>query len=390
MSKTAVVIIPTYNEKENIHPVVSALSQVFKELPAYHLHILFVDDGSPDGTAQAVSQEIKSHFYVHLLNNKKKGGLGHAYKKGMQFAINKLSADVVFEFDGDLSHDPTKIPTMLQKIDGGADLVLAARYLKGGGIPANWPIHRKFLSVVGNLFMRLVMLNFSVHDWTTGYRAITRQVVEAIVPDLQHSAFNGYTWQIGLLVKSIQAGFKIAEVPFHFKDREWGYSKIGPEYIFNTLRYIMKVRLEQIIHHRIFKFAVTGGIGALIQLVFLQVYRTFMPFQLAFFLSIETAIVSNFTLSNLWTFVDRKLKLKQVPGKFVAFNLASGGSILIQQAIAFIGERFIGLFILFTLPIINLKVDTGTMYAVTGILIGMFWNFFAYSRIIWKAKGNKK
>ncbi|MFH2019645.1 MAG: glycosyltransferase family 2 protein [bacterium] len=386
MSSTAVVIIPTYNEKENIHPVVAELSKVFSSISTYKMLILFVDDNSPDGTAKAIASEIKSHSFVHLLNNKKKGGLGHAYKKGMQYALTKLSADIVFEFDADLSHDSTKIPAMLRNIDDGADLVLAARYLKGGGIPANWPPHRKFLSIVGNLFIRTVMLNFSVHDWTTGYRAITRQVIEKIVPTLQHNAFNGYTWQIGFLVKSIQAGFKIGEVPFHFKDREWGYSKIGPEYIFNTLRYIMKVRLEQIINHRIFKFAVTGGIGALIQLTFLQVYRAFLPFQLAFFLSIETAIVSNFIFSNLWTFADRKLKVKQIPGKFLAFNLASGGSILIQQAIAFFGERLIGLFILFTLPIINFKVDTGTMYAVTGILVGMFWNFFAYSRIIWRKK----
>ena len=97
-------------------------------------------------------------------------------------------------------------------------------------------------------------------------------------------------------------------------------------------------------------------------------------------------IISNFIFSNLWTFADRKLKAKQVPAKFVAFNLASGGSILIQQVIAILGERYIGFYNLFTLPIIKFAVDTGTMFAVTGILVGMFWNFFAYSKIIWKKK----
>jgi dolichol-phosphate mannosyltransferase len=381
-----VIIIPTYNEIGNISSVVKSIAQVKRGLTNYNFIILFVDDNSPDGTAKEIARIIKSHPFVKILKNKRKGGLGAAYKKGMRYALDKFNPDIIFQFDADLSHDPTKIPLFLKEIENGADLVLGARYLAGGGIPSNWPLHRKFLSYAGNIFIRTTMLNFAIHDWTTGYRAITRRVVEKISPTLSHSAFNGYTYQIGFLVKSIQAGFKVGEVPFHFVDRTHGESKLGAEYIFNTLRYIMKVRIQEIINHRLFKFAVTGGIGALIQIAFLQIYRSLMPFQVAFFLAIETAIISNFIFSNLWTFADRKLKAKQVPGKFVAFNLASGGSILIQQVIAILGERFIGLYSLFTLPIIKFAVDTGTMFAVTGILVGMFWNFFAYSKIIWKKK----
>ena len=386
MSKTVVVIIPTYNEQANIVPVVRELARVFRQIKSFNFHILFVDDNSPDGSAKVISTEIKRHAHIRLLSNKRKGGLGHAYKKGMRYAIQKLHADIIVQFDGDLSHDPNKLPAMLDKIEGGSDMVLGSRYMRGGGIPPHWPPDRKFLSIVGNLFIRLVMFNFKVHDWTTGYRVITKELVEKILPVLRHSAFNGYTWQIGFLVKSIQAGFKVDEVPFVFKDRTEGHSKLGPEYIFNTVRYIMKVRIEEILRNRLVKFALTGGTGAVIQLVTLELYRNFAPFQLAFFLAIETAILSNFTLSNLWTFSDRKLKLAQVPAKFLTFNLTSGGSILIQQLIAFLGEKYIGLLPLFTLPIINFKVDTGTMYAVAGIFMGMFWNFFAYSKIIWKAK----
>lgn len=383
-NNTVVIIIPTYNEKENVPKVAAALARVFKKVSGYTFYTLFVDDNSPDGTAQSVNQMMKKYSFVRLLKNRTKGGLGHAYKKGMQYALDRLKADIVFEFDADLSHDPEKISPMLAAIREGADMVMGSRYMKGGGIPVNWPPHRKFLSTVGNLFIRTVMLNFRIHDWTTGYRAIKSEVVRAILPNLRHSAFNGYTWQIGFLVKSMSAGFEIIEVPFYFKDREVGRSKLGPEYIFNTLRYIMKVRLEQIMKHRIFKFVVTGGTGALIQFTALHFYRKVMPFQLAFFLSIETSILSNFTLSNLWTFSDRKLKALQVPAKFVQFNLASAGSIIIQQTIAFIGERFIGLFTLFGIPGTPFTIDTGAMFAVAGILIGMFWNFFAYSRIIWR------
>ncbi|MEI6690864.1 MAG: glycosyltransferase family 2 protein [bacterium] len=381
-----VIIIPTYNESGNVKNTSQALQKVFRTLPSiYDPHILFVDDSSPDGTALVVREIIKTHPNVHLLLNKTKSGLGGAYKKGMRYSMDKLSADVMFEFDADLSHDPTQIPAMLAKISEGYDMVMGSRYISGGGIPSNWGFHRKFLSVVGNTFIRTVMLNFKLHDWTTGYRAIKSSVAVAIVPELQSSAFSGYTWQIGFLIKSLAAGFKVAEVPFKFVDRTYGHSKLGPEYIVNTIVYIMKVRLDQIFKHRLFKFIVTGGTGALVQFMALYLYRRAIPYQLAFFLAIETAVVSNFILSNIWTFADRKLKAKAIPGKFVQFNLASGGSILIQQTIAFLGERFIGLVALFTVPIINMHIDTGMMFAVVGILVGMFWNFFAYNHFIWRS-----
>lgn len=148
----------------------------------------------------------------------------------------------------------------------------------------------------------------------------------------------------------------------------------------------MKTRISEIISSRIFKFLVTGGTGTLVQIIALYFYRMGLAYQIANFLSIETAIVSNFTLSNLWTFADRKLKATQIPGKFVQFNLASAGSILIQMAIAFVGEKFIGLYALFTVPVANVAVDTGMIFSMVGILIGMFWNFFAYNRFVWKKK----
>ncbi len=378
------VVIPTYNEAKNVLPVTLALAKVFKECAGYEMHILFVDDNSPDGTSKEIDKLIKKYPFVHILVNKRKGGLGHAYKKGFAVAIDKYKADIIFEFDADLQHDPTVIPAMLRSIASGSDLVLGSRYIKGGGIPSHWPLYRKFLSIVGNQFIRFVMGNLTVHDWTTGYRAIRSSVVSSIMQTMNNSAFHGYTWQIGFLVKTMQNGYKISEVPFVFKDRTEGKSKLGPEYIFNTLRYIMKTRMSQILHSRLLKFIIVGGTGTIVQFVSLYLYRRGLAYQLAFFLSIETAIVSNFTLSNLWTFADRKLKAIQIPGKFVQFNLASAGSIIIQQLIAFTGEKFIGLIPLFVVPIISSPVDTGVMYAVVGILIGMFWNFFAYSHFVWR------
>jgi len=148
----------------------------------------------------------------------------------------------------------------------------------------------------------------------------------------------------------------------------------------------MKTRIQEIFKSRIFKFLITGGTGTIVQIIALYFYRMGLGYQIANFISIETAIVSNFTLSNLWTFSDRRLLVVQIPGKFLQFNLASAGSILIQMVIAFMGEKFIGLHTLFIVPIAGINVDTGMTFSIVGILVGMFWNFFAYSRFVWKKK----
>ncbi len=384
--KKAFVIIPTYNEKENVVKVIAVLNDAFKKVQGWQMGILVVDDTSPDKTYEVVEELRKTHKHLSLLINKQKAGLGAAYLKGMEYAFNTLGADVIIEFDADLSHDSTKIPQMLAKIDEGYDLVLGSRYVKGGGIPDDWGLHRKLLSVVGNMVVMTILTNFTIHDWTAGYRALTKEVYTAVEPEMHGEQFSGYTFQVGFLHKAVTKGFKIAEVPYKFVDRQIGYSKIGPEYIENLLKYLFQARFQEIIGSRIFKFAVVGGIGASIQLSSLFVlYRLAqLPYQLAFFLAIEIAVASNFAVNNAWTFSDRKLELSELPSSFLKFNLASAGSILIQQALALFGQFVIGLFTLFTLPIIGIGITTGMLYAVIGILLGMFWNFFAYNAFIWK------
>lgn len=391
----AVIIIPTYNERENVKLVIPKLLHVFQSIKNWDMHILVVDDSSPDKTYEVVQEIEKKEKKVELFLNKKKSGLGGAYLKGMDHAFYKMNASVVFEFDADLSHDPSKIPEFLKQIDTGADMVLGSRYIEGGGIPKDWGIHRKFLSITGNAIIALVLTNFSIKDWTTGYRAITKKVYEAVSPAMKSERFSGYTFQIGFLHNAVMHGFKIVEVPFQFIDRTNGKSKLGPEYIKNTLLYIFRARIKSLLQNRIIKFVIVGGVGALTQLLTLQLYRFLLPdftfifitkYLLATFLSIETSVLSNFMLSNMWTFADRKLALHNYPAKFLQFNLASFGSILIQLIIAFIGQFAIGIFPLFTVPFINFTVDTGVIYAIVGILIGMFWNFFAYNRFIWKKK----
>jgi len=392
--KTAVVIIPTYNERENIQKVVPLLLTIFQKISDWKMRILVVDDSSPDKTYEVVRELAKKHPQIELLLNKQKAGLGGAYLKGMEHAFSNLSADVIFEFDADMSHDATKIPDFLKALDKGADMVLGSRYIPGGGIPQDWGIHRKFLSIVGNWVIMAILGNFSIRDWTTGYRAITRKVYDAVAPTLNRERFFGYTFQIGFLYEALQHGFTIAEVPFHFVDRTSGHSKLGPEYLKNTLLFILKVRINQLLAKKVVKFAVVGAIGAAVQLLSLQLWRMIVPvfelaivtnFTLAMFLSVETAILSNFILNNAWTFADRKIAPSKYLRKFIKFNLASAGSIVIQLIVAIVGERLFGLQPLFTLPIIHLLIDSGQVYAVIGIVLGMSWNFFAYNYFIWNA-----
>lgn len=384
--KQACIIIPTYNEVGNIERTVNQLMQVFKKINNWDMSILVVDDSSPDKTSEKVKELQKKNSNLNLLINKTKDGLGAAYLKGMDHAFNTLKADIVFEFDADLSHDPKKIPLFLKKIDEGYGLVIGSRYIPGGSIPKNWGLHRKILSKGGNIVIKTILTNFSISDWTTGFRAITKETYKKISPEMREQRFSGYTFQIGFLYKAVQKKIKIAEVPFHFIDRTIGKSKIGPEYIINNLIYLGKTRIIDFMKTRVFKFLVVGSLAASLQLFLLEIWRLVFSYQIANALAIECAIIFNFIMNNFWTFGDRRLKLKQVPLKFLQFNITSIGSILIQLLVAFLGETFIGLVHVMVLPIINYSLDTGPIFSAIGIIIGMFWNFFAYNFFIWKKK----
>ncbi|MDA1079287.1 MAG: glycosyltransferase family 2 protein [bacterium] len=396
MSKTAVVIIPTYNERENIKRTVAAVLEAFTAVSCWKMSILVVDDTSPDKTYEVVRELHKQHSNVELLLNQQKSGLGGAYLAGMAHAFGKLQADVVFEFDADLSHDPKKIPLFLKSIEGGSEMVLGTRYIPGGSMPKNWGLHRKIMSVGANLLISAVFANFKIRDWTSGYRAITKPVYEAVHPLLHSGLFSGYTFQIGFLYYALRKNFVIdPNIAYHFIDRTAGESKMGSEYLVKPLMFIFRMRLQEIMAMRVFKFLVVGATGAAVQLSSLMLYRFLLPtfdigffttFFVASFLSIESAIIVNFILNNGWTFADRKLEEGKKLLKFLQFNLTSVGSILIQLGLAAIGEATIGLKPLFTVPVINFVVETGLIFAVTGILLGIGWNFFAYNKFIWKKK----
>jgi dolichol-phosphate mannosyltransferase len=211
-----VVIIPTYNERENL-PII--LDRLFAAVPA--AHSLVVDDGSPDGTGDVADKIAAEDGRVKVLHRTEKAGLGAAYVAGFRWALD-AGYDLIVEMDADGSHAPEQLPRLLAATRH-ADLVLGSRWVPGGQV-VNWPKSREMLSRGGNLYTRLA-LGIELHDATGGYRVYRRTVLQTI--ELSGISSQGYCFQVDLAWRTVQAGFRVVEVPITFAEREIGESKMS-------------------------------------------------------------------------------------------------------------------------------------------------------------------
>lgn len=228
------LIIPTYNEFENLRPL---LDQVGMYAP--ETDILIVDDHSPDGTGELADQLAQENAHVHVLHRPGKLGLGTAYIAGFQYALQH-GYEAAFEMDADFSHDPRYLPAFYQAI-AGADVVIGSRYIAGGDTP-NWSLLRRLISGGGNIFAR-VLLRLPVHDCTAGYRLYRRRVLEEI--DLQTVQSQGYAFQIEMAYRAVQHGFRIVETPIVFLDRRVGKSKMSRKIVLEGFTYVLKTRFSR-------------------------------------------------------------------------------------------------------------------------------------------------
>jgi dolichol-phosphate mannosyltransferase len=233
------LVLPTYNEAENIGPLVrAALPQLAgAELPH---RILIVDDNSPDGTGRLADELAAEFDQVQVLHRPGKQGLGRAYLAGFAVAL-EAGADLVMEMDSDFSHDPKDLPRLIAAAEGGAaDLVLGSRYVPGGGV-TQWGRMRRFVSRGGSAYARW-LLGVPVRDLTGGFKCFNRRVLEAI--DLEQVQADGYGFQIELTYKAIKAGFAVAEVPILFREREVGSSKMTSRIVLEAVWKVPALKLR--------------------------------------------------------------------------------------------------------------------------------------------------
>ena len=227
----ATICLPTYNERENLEPMLRALEP-------YGTRVLVIDDSSPDGTGELADRLARELDFVSVLHRERKEGLGPAYLAGFRRALAD-GADQILEMDCDFSHDPADVPRLIAAVEGGAGLALGSRYVEGGGT-VNWGLARRLVSTGGSLYARL-LLGVRIRDLTGGFKCYRRDVLERIDLDAIHS--KGYAFQIETTYRTLRAGFTVVEVPITFADRTVGHSKMTRTIFLEAVKKVPALRL---------------------------------------------------------------------------------------------------------------------------------------------------
>ncbi|MBT1071428.1 polyprenol monophosphomannose synthase [Pelotalea chapellei] len=233
-----IVVIPTYNECENVERLAK---EILKQDST--LHVLFVDDNSPDGTGRLLDALAAENEKIKVMHRSGKLGLGSAYREGFKAAL-AMGADYIIEMDADFSHDPGVLTTFLEKIQS-CDLVVGSRYLNGVSV-VNWPIRRLILSYFASVYTRLIT-GLSINDCTSGFKCFRRQTIEAI--DMNRIASDGYSFQIEMNYRCMEKGLDIVEVPIIFIDRHAGSSKMSRKIVLEAITMVWKLRAGTLLRH---------------------------------------------------------------------------------------------------------------------------------------------
>jgi dolichol-phosphate mannosyltransferase len=365
MKPKACVILPTYNEAENVVSLVPRIFAQVDEIPTHDLHVLVVDDNSPDGTQQAVRTLMAKYPNLHLLTGPKRG-LGEAYKRGMDYALGELAADIVLEMDADGQHDPSLIPVFAYLATHDISLVIGSRFAPGGATP-DFALRRRVLSLVGNWMLRVLGGLPGIHDCTSGYRCIRTDVLRRC--DLRRLATRGYSFQSSLLCELLRNHARVVEIPMVFQHRAHGQSKLRWRDQVEFLGNVVRLRLRR--SGEFFRFALVGLSGALVNLgcYLLLERKVGLDFALASPPAIELSILSNFLLNDLWTFRRRR----------TAYSL-SRRLLRFHAAAALAGAVNYGVF----LTLVAALHAYDVLANLAGILIGLLINYAVNSLWTWQ------
>jgi dolichol-phosphate mannosyltransferase len=367
-----VIVMPSYNEAENMPRMIEELfEKEFPQIKEAEMHLLVVDDNSPDGTGKIVEEKEKKYDKLHLLTGEKKG-LGWAYIRGFKYAMEKPGADAVMEMDADFQHPPRFVKDMVRAYLDGAEYVIGSRYIKGGSVPKEWALSRKLVSFFGNLFIRLVLLRPKLHDLTTGFRLMkVKGVLDKI--DLDHLMEpERFAYKVDLLYQCIKNSKKTVEVPLEFAPRIKEKSKFNPKEMISTFKVAIILGIKD--KQKFIKFGTVGFVGFLVNFFFLRIFRGMgLPEVLAWLFSTELAIINNYTLNNIWTFKEAKIGgLKNTIVKFFQFNITSVGALAIQSIFGPLGVKLVGT-----------QYDF-LVLAVVIVFLVLPYNYVMYNVIIWK------
>ncbi len=367
--KKAFIILPSHNEAGTIERLIIEIFNQQRQTKIWDINVLVNDSQSNDGTVDIIKKLQKKYPKKLFLIKTKKQGLGKAYSQAFRYVITNFNPYIIFQMDADYSHNPNLIPEFLKKIEAGADFVIGARYIKDGSIPKNWGIHRKLLSILGNLIVRFGFMNLKIHDWTSGFRAIKSWLIKDSLNFIEK--YSGYVFQIALLDRAIKNNANLQEVPLKFIDRTYGKSKI----IF--FQYIFQIFLYLLSYSSFIKFIIVGTIGAIIDFglsYLLGINNPKKSVKLITFISTESAIISNYILNNFWSFNEKKLSpfKKKFYINFIKFNLISSGSIIIQT---------LGMYLLTN--IFGRKLWFVYKFIIIALII-IPYSYILYTKIIWK------
>ena len=323
-TKKVCVVLPTYNEAGNIKTTIEQIFYNQKYLNGYVLSVLVVDDNSPDNTQAIVKELMAVYPQLNQISGDKKG-LGDAYKRGIDFALKNLDADLVVQMDADGQHDPSLIADFI-KLTEQHDVIIGSRFIEGGSTP-DFSLRRLVLSKTANFLVRYLGGAYVIKDCTSGYRVIKRAVLEKC--ELSQFPTRGYSFQSWLICSLIKQGATIKEVPIVFRRRLAGDSKLSFQDQFEFLINIVKIRFANT--ENFVKYCLVGSSGVLVNLSIYYALTRFLGINalLGYPIAIEVSILTNFVLNNFWTFKSRQTD-KSMINRLLSFHLVAGVAGLIN------------------------------------------------------------
>ena len=372
MDKVVIALV-ALNEAGNIKEMIEVLTKnEFPKIDA-EMSILVIDNHSTDGMTEIVENISKINKNVHIIQQENQG-LGWAYVSGFKYAIKELHADAVLEMDADFQHPPRFVKPMVDAYLAGADYCIGSRYIKGGSIPKEWALSRKAVSFFGNLFIRVVLLNFKIHDLTTGFRlSRVKGVLDKI--DLENlMELNRFAYKVDLMYQCIKNSKKTVEVPLEFATREKDVSKFNLKEMLSTFKVAIILGIKD--KQRFLKFGIVGGTGFVVNYVGLELLkRVGLSTYFATLLATELAIISNFVFNNIWTFKDKTItKLGDVIPQFLKFNFSSLFAVIVQPLIVTGATKIFS--------DISLVRFGALVFALIVVVIP--YNYIVYNLFIWK------